>query len=200
MKIYYDTWLLYRILSFLSALCKSPTRIFSAAWMQMTEVCMFFCLFVCGREWACHTVESDGLLTQRISDLESISCIIHRRSVCDTHLCARQSVRTGGRAEVSVSLTWKGLVSSESPVLSSAQPVCQGNKFTPGYKWPARAGMGWHHARASFPVLFLFKHPVGWMVSAAPPPLPPRSFSPAARAGFTSKQGKLMKQHMSNGI
>ncbi len=42
-------------------------------------------------------MESDspnGLVTQRISDLETIDCIIHRRNVCDTHLCARQSVRT----------------------------------------------------------------------------------------------------------
>lgn len=166
-----DTWLLYRILSFLSALCKSPTRIFSAAWMQMTEVCMVF-LFVCGCEWACHTVESDspnGLLTQRISDLESISCIIHRRSVCDTHLCARQSVRTSGPR---FRCLWPGKASFPQSLLCSAllSPVCQGNKFTPGYKWPARAGMGRHPARASFPVLFLFKHPVGWMVSAAAAP------------------------------
>lgn len=36
-------------------------------------------------------MESDspnGLLTPRISGLETISCIIHRRSVCDNHLCA----------------------------------------------------------------------------------------------------------------
>lgn len=112
-----DTWLLYRILSFLSALCKSPTHIFSAAWMQMTEVCMFFCLFVCGCEWACHTVESDGLLTQRISDLESISCIIHRRSVCDTHLCARQSVRTSGPR---FRCLWPGKASFPQSLLCSA--------------------------------------------------------------------------------
>lgn len=52
-------------------------------------------LFTCGCERACHAVESDspnGLVTPRISDLETISCIIH--SIRDTHLCARQSVRT----------------------------------------------------------------------------------------------------------
>lgn len=42
MKIYqHHLTPLKKILSFLSVLCKSPTHIITAAWMQMTEVCVF---------------------------------------------------------------------------------------------------------------------------------------------------------------
>lgn len=161
----------------------------------MTEVCMFF--FVCVWVWVSMSHSGKRWFANSEDQWPWKYQLHNSQTECLWHSSVCTPVSQDERAEVSVSLTWKGLVSSESPVLSSAQPVCQGNKFTPGYKWPARAGMGWHPARASFPVLFLFKHPVGWMVSAA---APPRSSSPAARAGFTSKQGKLMKQHMSNGI
>lgn len=107
-------------------------------------------LFTCGCERACHAVESDspnGLVTLRISDLETISCIIH--SIRDTHLCARQSVRTSAPRFFGPS----DLECPPPPLLSSS--VCPCNKFTLGYGRPAHAGMGWHPARASHPDLFL---------------------------------------------
>ena len=121
------TWLLYKILSLISMLCKSPTHISSAAWMQMTEVCVcIWVLFTCGCEWARQAVASDspnGLLTPRISDLESISHVNHRRSICDTHPCARHS---GGTSAQRFRCLWPGMALPPlgAGLPCSAQPVC----------------------------------------------------------------------------
>lgn len=53
----------------------------------------------------------------RISDLETISCIIHTRSVCDTHLCTRQSVSLSVCVIHSHGYGWPASCQSLSPDL-----------------------------------------------------------------------------------
>lgn len=93
------SWLLHTLLSFIG---KPVSPLPGCTSLR----CACFC-FVYQWVWAGHTMESDssnGVLTQKISDLKTIIWISHR---CDTHLSARHG--PGGWSEPSC--LWPGMSS-----------------------------------------------------------------------------------------